>query len=382
MELNTDQKTAVHEAAINNFSIITGGAGTGKTTIIKEIAEQATNPRLCCFAGKAAARLREATGMETSTIHSLLGFDGTGFRNTGLERVTVIIDEASMVNSNLIAEIIKRKPAKLVLVGDEAQLPPVGGGQPFHDLIKLRPDSVTNLSICYRNKEAVFKAAMKIRNGEAPLKKDKSDGESWEIRHTGDSDQTIETLLTWIKAGAMDFERDIILSSKNEFVDKANEEILKIVNPHEDGEKWKQGDRVMCLKNAPDIDTWNGTTGTITGIDDRGRAWVKGDIPFVVDGISEAEILWDKAVLKNCKHAYALTVHKSQGSQYRRVIFCSFQVDVRTILSRSLIYTAVTRTKKNCIVIGNSHAFYTGIKIVKDRNTVIQELSKVKGGGE
>ena len=118
MELNTDQKTAVHEAAINNFSIITGGAGTGKTTIIKEIAEQATNPRLCCFAGKAAARLREATEMETSTIHSLLGFDGTGFRNTGLERVTVIIDEASMVNSNLMAEIIKRKPAKLVLVGD------------------------------------------------------------------------------------------------------------------------------------------------------------------------------------------------------------------------------------------------------------------------
>ena len=376
MNLNTDQQAAIKAAKMHTFYIITGGAGTGKTTIIKQIAHNSKCPKLCCFAGKAAARLREATGMETSTIHSMLGFNGTGFTCSSLRGLSVIIDEASMVNSNLMAEIIKRNPKKLILVGDEAQLPPVQAGQPFHDLIKLRPDIITNLSICYRNKEAVFKAAMRIRCGEPPAKQDQSDFERWEVRHTGDSEQTIQTLLNWIKAGTMDFQKDIILSPKNEFVDKANEEILKIVNPHEDGEKWKAGDRIMCLKNTPDLDTWNGTTGTITGIDDKGRAWVKGDIPFVINGISEDEVLWDKAVLRNCKHAYALTVHKSQGSQYRNVVFCAFQADTHTIISRSLIYTAVTRTVQNCIVVGNSHALYTGVKIIKDRKTVLQELSK------
>ena len=376
MELNKDQKQAISMAKMHTFCIITGGAGTGKTTIIKQIADNSTLPKLCCFAGKAAARLREATGMQTSTIHSMLRFNGTGFTCSSLRGLSVIIDESSMVNSNLLAEIIKRGPDKLILVGDEAQLPPVGGGQPFHDLIKLRPDIVTNLSICYRNREAVFKAALKIRNGEPPAKKDKSEGESWEIMHTGDGEETINTILQWIKAGTMDFQKDIILSPKNEFVDKANEEILKIVNPHEDGEKWAVNDRIMCLKNTPDIDTWNGTTGTITGIDDKGRAWVKGDIPFVINGHEEIECLWNKETLSNCKHAYALTVHKSQGSQYRNVVFCAFQADTHTIISRSLIYTAVTRTVGNCVVVGNSHAFYTGIKIMKDRNTVLQELSK------
>lgn len=378
MRLNEDQQKAVDFAVNNKFAIITGGAGTGKTTIIKEIASQVKNVRLCCFAGKAAARLREASGMDTSTIHSLLLYNGNKFMCPSLAEKTIIIDEASMVNSSLMAEIITRSPDKLILVGDEAQIPPVGAGQPFHDLIKLRPDVVTNLLICYRNREAVFKAALKIRNGEVPAAKDRSDGESWEMRNTGNIESTVEIVKKWVSAGHLDFEKDIILAARNDFVDLANEEILKILNPHEAGEKWKINDRIMCLKNTPEIDTWNGTTGTITAIDDQGRAWVKGDIPFSIEGRQEAEVLWNKEVLRNCKHAYALTVHKAQGSQYRNVIFCSFQQDAFTILSRALIYTAVTRTQKNCITIGQLQTFYKGIRTIKHRNTVLQELSKMR----
>lgn len=380
MQLNEDQEKAIEYAVNNKFSIITGPAGTGKTTIIKEIANKVAPYNLISFTGKAAARLREASGLPTSTIHSMLGYNGDDFMCDTLRGQSIIIDEASMTDAWLIAEIIKRNPERIVLVGDNAQLPPVGQGQPFHDLINLRPDIVNELSICYRNSEAVYKAGNTIRKGQIPLKTDKSENESWNVINTGDGLVTQNIILDWIGRGKIDFEQDIILCCRNGDQDEPgtakgmNHAIIKKFSPREPGRKWKVDDRIICLRNFADADVWNGTTGTITAIEKDG-VWVKGDIPFYSheEGEYLDEIKWKNEILFECQHAYALTVHKSQGSQYRNVIFCAFNRDLHMLLSRSLIYTAVTRTKTNCIVAGDFRAFCAGIQKEKNKETVLQE---------
>lgn len=393
--LNTDQKNAVDKAISLPLSLITGGAGTGKTTIIKEITKNLDNYCLCAPTGKAAARLRESSGLNTSTIHSRLKYNGSTFMERSLLGVNMIVDEASMVESMIMAEIIKRKPAKLILVGDSAQLFPVGAGSPFHDLINIRPDIVSELNICYRNREAIYKAANQIRNGTFPTKFDESEGERWEIKQTGTPETTQDMICEWMKSGAFDFEKDIIICARNKqkhkdksapkatpgMADGLNQAICSIVNPHSDGEKWKVNDRIMCLKNFPEMDVWNGTTGTIHGIDADKRAWVKIDIPVrdsLTGEYTTEPILFTKEMLDESQLAYAMTVHKSQGSQYRNVIFCCFSRDTNMMLNRSLIYTAVTRAKKNCLVMGDSRAFYAGINVIPARNTVLKELSKLK----
>jgi exodeoxyribonuclease V alpha subunit len=376
---NDEQENAIEHAVNNKFSVITGNAGSGKSTVIKNIAYGLGIDRivLCCPTGKAAARLREATGLHASTIHSLLGYNGMVFNIKQIDKI-VVVDEASMLDSWLMSSIIRANPPGIILVGDEAQLLPVGHGSPFHDIIKLRPDITNKLTICYRNKEAVFKAAMQIRNGNMPLKHDKVGGEVWQIEPTGAVEQTIERISSIVKSGSFDFATDIILCPKNDDVKAINKAMIDLVNPREDNgdeEKWKVGDRIICLKNFADIDTWNGTTGTITGIDGRGRAWVQGDIEFKTGTGTEPEMLWGKDVLNHSQHAYALTIHKSQGSQYRNVIFCSWQKDSFMLLSRSLIYTAITRAQKSCLVLGQPQSFYQGIKTIRTRQTIIQEFA-------
>jgi len=389
--LNPEQVSAVEKSLNGKMSIITGGAGTGKTTIIKEIAKRLECFYLCAPTGKAAARLREASGLDSSTIHKMLGYNGVTFMVKSLAGNNIIIDEASMIDSQLMAEIIKRHPAKLILVGDAAQLPPVGVGSPFHDLVKIRPDIVSDLKYCYRNKEAIFHAANQIRNGVMPQKSEKSDAELWEMRQTGTPENTQKILCDWILSGAFDFEKDIIICPKNGekakngenelipgTVHGLNKAIMDIVNPHTEGEKWRVNDRIMCLKNFADSDVWNGTTGTIAAIDSDGCAWVKTDVP-VMDSLTGCyidRVKFTKEILSNCQHAYALTVHKAQGSQYRNVIFCCFARDSYMMLNRSLVYTAVTRAQKACIVVGDTRSFYSAINVQGERRTVLKELKK------
>ena len=390
MELDPTQVDAVNHAVNHQFAIITGGAGTGKTTIIKEIISQIKGDiLLCAFAGKAAARVKEATGRYASTIHSMLGFKGTEFTVGDLHGKTVIVDEASMVDSDLMARIIERKPDRLILVGDQAQLPPVGKGQPFHDIIAHNPEVVANLTKCFRNKEAVFKAATSIRNGEMPQLSDKSESEQWDVIATPNPEKAQEAILEWVKQGFIDFDTDIILAPKNGDKDAPctiiglNEAIVNLVNPRTfEGEKWKVGDRVINTQNNPEKDVWNGTTGMIHSIDFDGKMFIKLDDPIVDQARSKGDktvytdlVLFDKDMVKELQLAYALTVHKSQGSQYKRVVFCCLTRD-NFSLNRSLIYTAVTRTKEQCIVVGQPAALQRGIATVQQKQTVLQELAK------
>jgi exodeoxyribonuclease V alpha subunit len=392
MNLDETQSAAVEHAVNGRFSIITGGAGTGKTTIIKEIYQrlkaQRRNIAMCAYAGKAAARLKEATKQETSTIHRLLQYQGTGFNLETLEGTSVIIDESSMVDSELMAEIIKRHPDKLILVGDAAQLPPVGKGQPFHDIIALRPDVVFTLTKCYRNSEAVFKAATSIRNGEQALERDESENEKWMIFQTGNDEKTHSAIIGQVKKGFFDFDQDIILCPKNGSLDMPatvealNADIASILRPRKPEEIFIVGDRVMNTKNLPEKDVWNGTTGTIHAIDQDGGIWITLDEPILDWDKSTADnpIYKDKVSLtkkeaKDVKLAYAMTVHKSQGSQYRKVVFVCLARDSHALLSRSLIYTAVTRTRQQCVVVGERWAFQKGCKTVTEKSTVLQQLA-------
>ena len=383
MNLDPTQQAAIDHAVTGpRLAIITGGAGTGKTTIIAQIAARVQSPILCAFAGKAAARLREATGHASSTIHRALGYDGKKFsRGKSLRGRSVIVDEASMVSADIMAEIIRRNPDRLILVGDEAQLPPVGHGQPFHDLIKLRPHLVYSLSICWRQSEAVYRAATAIRNGNKPARIEESPSERWEIRAAGGAEATHAAVLDMVRAGEIDFERgtDIVLCPRNGdgpdtpcSVKGLNAAIVDLVNPRQDDEtKLLPGDRIINTKNTPDLDIWNGTTGTVHSVDQDGHITIELDTA-TSDG--ETMIRLTKKQARALQLAYALSVHKSQGSQYRRVIFTAIERDSYMLLSRSLLYTAVTRTQKECIIIGQPSAVTRAIGSVHNKKTVMQEL--------
>jgi exodeoxyribonuclease V alpha subunit len=393
MKLDANQQIAIDRACSSErLSIITGGAGTGKTTIIRNIAEQlirdGEDVSLAAFAGKAAARMREATGQDASTIHRLLSWNGDRFMAGDFRDQTIIIDEASMVNSALLAEIVRRKPKRLILVGDEAQLPPVGPGQPFHDIIGLMPELVHNLTTCYRATEAVYRAASLVREGKIPAQQDTTSQERWEMRNTGGPRETHAYILNMVKAGQFDFQQDIILSPRNDddangaaAIAPLNNDIVSIVNPHADGEKFKVGDRVINTKNNSELDIWNGTTATVQSIDGSGRMHITTDFPCRPNG--EVDETCDVDVprdwVKHFKHAYALTVHKSQGSQYRKVCFVVLGRDAFALLDRAMTYTAITRAKQECLVLGELSAFSNAVRKITNRNTVMKLLAEIYG---
>lgn len=384
-KLDESQMAAVQFALDHSFSIINGGAGCGKTTLIQAICDSlGSSVQLCAFAGKAAARLKEATGYDAGTIHRMLKFMGEeqGFTLKSLRGQTVILDEASMVSSDLMAEIIKRNPDRFVLVGDEAQLPPVGSGQPFHDLIALKPEIVKTLTTCYRNKEAIFQSALSIRNGITPPPNAKSKQELWVVQGITDPRRAHREVLEAVKRGDVDFDTDIILCCRNGEKDGSNEcsvvgfnqDIKDIVNPNSDGSyKITASDRIINTKNCSELDVWNGTTGRCRDFDTDGAMWVDLDFP---KGDGEKEVLIPKKQVKEWQLAYALTVHKSQGSQYRKVFFIVAKRDAMNLLTRPMVYTAVTRAKRECRIIGDAPSFSRAIGTVDHKMTVIQELAK------
>lgn len=390
------QLDAVRYAVSHKFSVINGGAGVGKTTVIRMIVRgiQFSRPdlavKLCAPTGKAAARLKEASGIVATTIHAMLGYMGNDVFSTGpLTNAAVIIDESSMVDSALLAEVLNRKPAKLILVGDQSQLTPVGKGQPFHDVIQIYPESVRTLTKCYRNTEAVFHVASLIRNGNLAPRSVTSENERWTFVSEPDPAKVQEIICSWAENGVLDFERDILLCPKNgektkegyppATVNALNEALLEIDRrqrgTRETG-KFVSGDRVINTVNNAEKHVWNGTTGTVKSVNWDDEVMVTLDVPYrEKDGHEITEVLFDKEMVKGLRYAYALTIHKSQGSQYRKVVMAILTRD-KFQLDRSLIYTGVTRTKEECVVIGDYGAFADGINATKTKTTVLQCLMR------
>lgn len=365
MKFDDAQNAAIAAAVENSATIITGGAGTGKTTIIAAIARQCDDLRICALAGRAAARITEATGYDASTCHRMLGWNGSRFARGGdLYGKTVIVDEASMLTSEILYEITSRNPERLVLVGDDAQLPPVGPGLPFHDLVKIFP--AQHLTKCWRSDAAVYRAAQAIRSGSLPLRHEVAGGEIWSWQDTGPADKTQEFILDMVRGGQLDFHEDLVLTFRGSDMDilcgapALNRAIGEIMFPDRPGEGFVVGDRVINTKNDAERNIWNGTLGFVESVD-----------PFSV-------ALWDLDCTVECspktwRLGYALTTHKAQGSQFRRVVFSCLRRDVNS-LDRSLLYTAVTRAREAAMVVGEPTAVAHAVSTVKSRRTVMQRI--------
>lgn len=374
LDLTLDSsQVAACTAAVSSprVSVINGGAGCGKTTIIRVIAQslsEANEPiAIASFAGKAAARVREATGFPASTIHSLLKYiPAQGFTAPSFDgQTSVIIDEASMVPAFLLYEIVKRNPRRLILVGDEAQLPPVGAGAPFHDLV--RHGLANTVTTCYRNTEAVYQAANAVRVGNAPVSA-RSEHETFTLvaaRGPAQAQRYVEGILKH-----MDFSRDIIIAPRNGEGEEAS--TVKTLNAavmrHLGQEKVVQPNaRIICLKNDPDLKVWNGTVCTVDAVDIEGAAYVTTD-----DG-TEAR-LPENYLKEHVAPAYALTIHKAQGSQFRRVVvLCLHRDEANGLLDRAMLYTAITRAREACVVVSDVNLLSV-INRVRDRRTVLRSL--------
>ena len=382
IELAQKQKEAVLGAATSKVLIITGGPGTGKTTIITAILRifQQLKLRILLAAptGRAAKRMSEATGWEAKTIHRLLEFSPQkgGFKKDQgdpLEAEVVIIDEASMVDTLLMYHLLKAIPsqAHLILVGDVDQLPSVGPGNILKDLIESGVFMVIRLTEIFRQarESMIIVNAHRVNQGEFPLCKGVEGKEisDFYFIQEEDPEKTLEQILTLCSEripSHFGFHpiRDIqVLAPMHKGIIGAinlNMELQKKLNPDQSGithgsRTFKLGDKIMQIVNNYDKEVFNGDIGWIAKIDPEDRELtVDFDGQWVTYDFSEL----DEVVL-----AYAISVHKSQGSEYP-VVIIPVTTQHYMLLQRNLVYTGMTRAKKLVVLIGTQKALAIAIK--------------------
>jgi exodeoxyribonuclease V alpha subunit len=392
IELSGSQREAVKQSVDSSVFVITGGPGTGKTTIIKAAYDIFMH---CEFkiavaapTGRAAKRITETIGSKASTIHRLLEYtfeDDTEHMYFGrnaenmLEADAVIIDEASMVDVILMNALLSAIPtgARLVIVGDADQLPPVGAGNVLRDMLASERVMSARLTEIFRQAEGsmIVVNAHRIDRGEYPdFNTDGSD--FFMTRRSGEADilNTIVDLITRRLPGfntGLNPLRDIqvLTPVKRGGLGNANlnKELQRVLNPADNfkqektvGAKiFREGDRVMQIKNNYSL-TWvdsedfsegegvfNGDMGVIEKIDDDA-----GIITVVYD--MTKYVKYDFTKLDELEHAYAITVHKSQGSEFPVVVMPVFPV-APTLATRNLLYTAITRAEQMVVLVGSEN---------------------------
>ncbi len=381
------QKDAIINALTNNFSIITGGPGTGKTTIVKAIVNIFENLRyekysvsditqkimLCAPTGRAAQRMKEATGYPAKTIHSLLGWDPHKNKfvrgiDEPLNQELIIIDEFSMVDIFLCEALFKaiRPGTMVIIVGDQAQLESVNPGNVLADLLESDVVSQIKLDIIFRQGEG---------SSIAKLAKSINTNQKIEFVKTADmgflnrDGNLIETVYQ-IQKRSYDVGYDQlnvqVLYPKykgRNGIDKLNErlkpEIIDEDKVLEYAErKYQVGDKVMQLKNNYEKEIYNGDIGFITKIY---RKYPKKKELAMQVAFREEKIDLTREDLEEITHAYAISIHKSQGSEFG-VVILPVSSESKNMLTKKLLYTAVTRTKDKLIVIGELNQFDYGIK--------------------
>jgi exodeoxyribonuclease V alpha subunit len=382
IELAQRQEEAVLLAAASKVLIITGGPGTGKTTIITAILRifQQLKLRVLLAAptGRAAKRMNEATGWEAKTIHRLLEYSPHkgGFKkdqNDPLEADVVIIDETSMVDTVLMYHLLKAIPshAHLILVGDVDQLPSVGAGNVLKDIIRSGRFTVVTLTEIFRQAQEsmIVVNAHKVNQGEFPVIKEIDKPEEADFRFIEEEDpekilQKILDLCSVRMPGQYGFHplREIqVLAPMHKGtigVANLNIELQKRLNPGQSGItrgawNFKLGDKVMQIVNNYDKEVFNGDIGWISKIDPEEK-----EVVIDFDG---RPVPYDYSDLDEIVLAYAVSVHKSQGSEYP-VVILPVVTQHYLLLQRNLIYTGITRAKKRVVLIGTKKALAIAIR--------------------
>ncbi|MGH7409743.1 MAG: SF1B family DNA helicase RecD2, partial [Candidatus Methylomirabilis sp.] len=382
LRLAEEQKEAIRQALQQKLLVITGGPGTGKTTILKCIIQILEKKQrrivLCSPTGRASKRMSEATGREARTVHRLLEFspkDGRFKRDQRrpLEADLIIVDEASMLDVVLMNSLLKAIPAAagLILVGDVDQLPSVGPGAVLRDIIASGLVRVIRLTEIFRQarESQIVINAHRINRGEFPVCAD------WEGKERSDcyllaKEEAQEVQAAILELAARSLPRRHRVDPMEELqvlspmqkgpigVMQLNQALQALLNPSgpelvRSGRLYRLGDRVMQIRNNYDKDVYNGDIGRIAKLDPEDRE--------VTVRFDDRQVTYDFNELDELVLAYAITVHKSQGSEYPAVI-----IPVHTahyvMLQRNLLYTAVTRGKGLVVLLGTKKAIAIAVK--------------------
>jgi exodeoxyribonuclease V alpha subunit len=386
LTLAETQAEAIRLALRSKVMVITGGPGVGKTTILNSIlqilAAKAVKLLLCAPTGRAAKRMKEATGMEAKTIHRMLEIDPKSFgfkRNeeSPLDCGLLVVDESSMIDVSLMHSLLKAVPdhAALLIVGDIDQLPSVGPGQVLADVIGSDAIPVVRLTKVFRQaaQSKIITSAHRINQGQLP-DLTKPDGESdFYFVPAEDPDQAMTRILDMVKTRipkrfGLDPIRDIqVLCPMNRGgvgARSLNIEVQAALNPSGDtkverfGWIFAPGDKVMQIENDYDKEVYNGDIGYVGGIDaEEQELSVDFDGRNVSFGFGELDTLVP---------AYAATIHKSQGSEYPAVVI-PVMTQHYAMLQRNLLYTGITRGKQLVVLVGQKKAVAIAVKNVSGR---------------
>lgn len=375
------QIDAIKSAIENKLMVITGGPGTGKTTIINAVlkifSRIGVQILLAAPTGRAAKRMSEVTGHEAKTIHRMLKYSikGGGFEKNDenpLDCDLLIIDEASMIDTILMHHLLKAIPkqATFILVGDVNQLPSVGAGSILNDIINSQAVPVVELNEIFRQAQEslIIVNAHKINNGIIPSFKTYSDKlEDFYFIEKEDPEEVLKLILELTteripkRFGFNPIDDIQVLTPMHKGVVGAsnlNLTLQQVLNPREDGitrggRNFRINDKVMQIRNNYDKEVFNGDIGRIINIDTETQ-----EVTISFDGKT---VPYDYPDLDEIVLAYAVSVHKSQGSEYPAVVI-PILTQHYILLQRNLIYTGVTRGKKLVVIVGTKKALAIGVK--------------------
>lgn len=392
--LNDEQQDGIMACLQNKVTVITGGPGTGKTTLIKSLLtildEQKVRYRLAAPTGRAAKRITEGTGRHACTIHRLLEYDpgSRAFvhneRNV-LQLHVLIVDEASMIDIFLASSLLKASPlhAHIVFIGDIDQLPSVGAGNFLRDLIASSRAKNIRLKKVFRQAQdsLIIVNAHRVNTGEFPVSDLAESKKDFIFIKENDPALVQEHIRTVLKSilprHGISVDDTIVLVPMNRGAvgtQKLNYDMQVLLHKNNDsaqikhnGSTFNVGDRVMHIRNNYDKHVYNGDIGVIEQINHTDQQ--------LIIMYQERAVEYDFSELDELVLAYAITIHKSQGSEYPAIIIPLFMQHF-TLLQRNLLYTAITRAKKLCIVIGQPKAIALAIRNVKgtERTTFLQQF--------